>query len=515
MIQIRYQIWYRLRNIIRRKTHFKYPLSVSKNGNVLSCIDFIEKPFSYHKEHKTFNFLSLEKPFSGWNDTKQGMLWTYNLNYMDYILQRDIRFEEAENWVKTFIKDLPNNTVGTDAYPTALRGINWIKFISIHHSSINKDEKILWDYSLYAQYLILIDKLEYHLLGNHLLEDAYSLFIGALYFRDEKMYNIASRLLEQELKEQILSDGAHYELSPMYHSILLDRLLDVYNFSSKNVFFNLQDKLNIFLKEKAEKMLGHLKSITFDDGSFPLFNDSAKDIAPTSTDIFEYAHRLNLSWEKIKMKECGYRKLKNDVFEAIVDVCNIKADYQPGHTHADTFSYELRVNGVEFIVDTGISTYEKNARRQYERGSSAHNTVTVNEQNSSDVWGGFRVGKRAKVKIEKDETNDISAIHNGYKNVNIKRNFILSNSCFMIKDEILGNNDFLAVNHIFLSPNENIEYMDKNMIITSHCIIKIKDCIELNIEKQNIAITYNNMKEANAIKMLFRRSMSYTIFEKK
>ena len=45
------------------------------------------------------------------------------------------------------------------------------------------------------------------------------------------MYDKASCLLYKELDEQILPDGSHYEQSPMYHCILLDRLLDCYNAS--------------------------------------------------------------------------------------------------------------------------------------------------------------------------------------------------------------------------------------------------------------------------------------------
>lgn len=100
--------------------------------------------------------------------------------------------------------------------------------------------------------------------------------------------------------------------------------------------------------------------------------------------------------------------------EAIVDIGNITATYQPGHTHADTFNYELHINGEPFVVDTGISTYNKTARRQYERSTSAHNTVSINGKNSYDVWGGFRVGKRAKTTLITDKPYYIKALHNGY-----------------------------------------------------------------------------------------------------
>lgn len=84
-----------------------------------------------------------------------------------------------------------------------------------------------------------------------------------------------------------------------------------------------------------------------------------------------------------------------------MDVGDIKASYQPDHSHADTFNYELRIGGKPFVVDTGISTYDKTARRQYERGTAAHNTVMIGNKDSSEVWGGFRVGKRAKVRLLK------------------------------------------------------------------------------------------------------------------
>ena len=39
------------------------------------------------------------------------------------------------------------------------------------------------------------------------------------------------KLLLRELKEQVLNDGMHYERSPMYHLIILERLLDALNFA--------------------------------------------------------------------------------------------------------------------------------------------------------------------------------------------------------------------------------------------------------------------------------------------
>ena len=40
---------------------------------------------------------------------------------------------------------------------------------------------------------------------------------------------IERSILKKELSEQILPDGGHYELSPMYHSIILEDILDLHN----------------------------------------------------------------------------------------------------------------------------------------------------------------------------------------------------------------------------------------------------------------------------------------------
>ncbi|MBQ8307518.1 MAG: prenyltransferase, partial [Alistipes sp.] len=114
---------------------------------------------------------------------EQGALWAYNLNYMDWLGQENLEVEERAVWLDRFVQDLSTNRVGLDPYPIALRGINWVKFISTYWEQINPERRQRWLDSLYAQYELLTRKLEFHLLGNHLLEDLYSLFIAALFFR--------------------------------------------------------------------------------------------------------------------------------------------------------------------------------------------------------------------------------------------------------------------------------------------------------------------------------------------
>lgn len=504
-VQVVYQVMYRICR------HAYKELNVDKSVALKQLREVpIDKECCYSADKDKFCFLNIEDTFKGWNDDAKGMLWAYNLNYMDWLNQSGATVEDGVRWVERFIDELPTNRVGLDPYPIALRGINWMKFIMRHGSDIVSATIRKWNNLLYSQYALLHKKLEYHLLGNHLLENAFSLFMASLYFEDKRLFDKASRLLIRELNEQLLADGAHYEQSAMYHCILLDRLLDCYNFSISIDCFSEQSNVNDKLKVFAQRMLGHLESVVYADKTIPLLNDAAYGIAPMPTQIFDYAKRLGLEWVSVPMKECGYRKLSNEQMEAIVDVGNITATYQPGHTHADTFSYELRMDGKPFIVDTGISTYNKTERRQYERTSAAHNTVTINELNSSEVWGGFRVGKRAKVTILEDTGNLVKASHNGFGKDGIHtRTFQINVDGFAIIDEVSSNNQ--ALSYIHLAPEVQVQDVSKDRVVTNRGIVHIHNAQSVEVMDEKVSTRYNLFQSSKIIRILFTKEMRYTI----
>ena len=469
----------------------------------------IAKPRCYDGEGG-FTFLNITSNFSDWNMEDHDPLWVYNLNYMDWLEQEDITKEECLKWIDKFIDDLPANRIGLAPYPTALRIINWAKFFSKHPDCLNQRRSE----SLYSQALLLRQKLEYHLLGNHLLEDSYALFIVSLFFNDCHLFKKATRLLESQLREQILPDGAHYEQSPMYHCIMLDRLLDCINFSVSNPLqFKRQEAFTIMLKQKASLMLGHLQSILYNDGSIPLLNDSAYGIAPNPNLLFEYAQRLNILWKPVSLKECGYRKLIVGHMEAVADIGNMAATYQPGHSHADTFSYELRFDNLPIIVDTGISTYNKNQRRQYERGTSAHNTVSVGNKDSSQVWGGFRVGRRARVTVVKDAGNEIIARHDGFGRQTVhERRFCCKDGEFVVEDCMVGK-EVQAISYLHLAPGLHAEIAPatNGIIRIGNYSIQVEHCQHVAILKNYVSVEYNQLLPSDVLALHFTRHLKYTV----
>ena len=70
----------------------------------------------------------------------------------------------------------------------------------------------------------------------------------------------------------------------------------------------------------------------------------------------------------------------------------------PAHAHADTLGCLVHVDGAPLLVDTGTSTYEPGAVRDHERSTAAHSTAEVDGTDSTEVWGAFRAGRRARVR---------------------------------------------------------------------------------------------------------------------
>lgn len=507
--QVSYQIYYRLRKKLG-KSVFSKKLAVKPEP--LNFIKGISSPVSY-KDGNSFTFLNKEKTFSetiDWNFADQGKLWTYNLNYFDFLMQEGMSKEVGFSLIKLYIHVSTSLKDGLEPYPISLRGINWIKFLS---ENTIQDQEI--DQCLYDHYYTLLNNREFHLLGNHLLENGFSLFFGAYYFKDTTLLKAATSILKTELKEQTLQDGAHFELSPMYHQIILNRLLDCINIAQNNMWTEFKDLP--LLSAYASSMLGWLEKMTYKNGDIPMVNDTAWGIAPCSMDLFEYAKRLHLNWSPSVLSDSGYRKWEGDTYELLMDVGAIGPDYIPGHAHADTFNFELNYQGKPFIVDTGISTYEKNQLRQSERSTVAHNTVVIENENSSHVWGGFRVAKRARITGLVESENSITGEHDGYKKMNIvhQRSFSRVEKRLIIEDKLVGKTPNTAVAYLHFHPSVmNVKEDDLKLNFPDLGISIEFEADNLSLEKIEYAycIGFNKTEKALAYKITFQQHLKTTLF---
>jgi uncharacterized heparinase superfamily protein len=436
------------RKLIKPRIDLSNAPELSIVNNNLVCVINHQQSFFGNN-----NFKFLNKEFNlgvkeDWNGVIHDKLWLYNLHYFDDL--NAVESEKRNSWHCNLIQrwideNPPGFGNGWEPYPLSLRVVNWIKW-----SLLNEDLKKQWLDSLTIQIKFLNKNLEYHLLGNHLFANAKALIFSGLYFHGpdaDEWYQSGVRILNKELPEQVLADGGNFELSPMYHAIFLEDLLDIINIHQV-----YEKKLPFNIVTKAIQMLDWLKNMCHPDGEIAFFNDSTHSVAPTLAELVNYAKRLNIAYTEghknqlIHHKESGYIKVNKGELALIADVAEIGPSYIPGHGHADTLSFELSLFGERVIVNSGISTYESGSNRMKQRGTKSHSTITIDDTNSSEVWGGFRVAKRAKVFNlninQKDNDLQFSACHDGYKNLNGKvihcREWVLSGNFLEVKDNITG-----------------------------------------------------------------------------
>jgi len=367
-----------------------------------------------------------------WNDSSAGKLWLYNLHYFDYLRQNNITEQEAHRLISSWIKENPpayGN--GWEPYPLSLRIVNWIKY---HICSGKLTAEAM--HSLAVQTRYLSKRIEYHLMANHLLANAKALVFAGMFFRGpeaEAWLNKGIGIYKEQLPEQILKDGFHFELSPMYHSIILEDLLDVFNICRL-----------IDLKDYIKRMLDCLNVVTAPDGSLFLFNDAANGIALSPGKLVKYAASLGIKQEYPYGKRTGpsdlpfsgYARLSSGNWTAMCDGGRIGPDYQPGHAHADTLSFELWHEKQPLIVDSGTALYIAGKIRKAQRSTAGHNTVTVDGRNSSQVWSAHRVAERAGITARSFGGDMFSAAHDGYGKIIHLRHWHISPDGMEITDSI-------------------------------------------------------------------------------
>jgi Heparinase II/III-like protein/Heparinase II/III N-terminus len=511
-IQIYYRIFYKIRAIFRTIISFKYPQFIPTQSYPITLKTSIPSNQSYFLEENRFQFLSQSQVFElnqiHWNDEQTyGKLWAYNLNYFDFLNQQDITKSEGLALFQAYIQAYPNLKTGLEPYPTSLRGINWIKFLSKNQI---QDPKI--DGFLMAQFARLSDNLEYHLMGNHLLENAFSLLFGGFYFKSKVFLGLANKIIQEELPEQILADGGHFERSPMYHQIILFRVLDCLNLVRNNDDFADYD-FDKILTFYAQKMLNFLQNITFKNGNIPLVNDAANNIAPTTKQLLEYANRLNIRPKYDKLSESGYLKFENSTFELFIDVGDIAPDYQPAHAHCDTLSFILYINEKPFIIDAGTSTYQNNEIRQSERSTAAHNTVQIGNFEQSEMWSSFRVGRRAKAKVLSENKQEIIASHDGYKRrlgITHERTYKIENQRVTIQDMIIGETNHPQKAYLHFHPDVDIAIVG-NSIKTNLGEITFENVIEIKQNEYLFCEQFNQRKPAIMLTLRFQKYLTTII----
>ncbi len=356
-----------------------------------------------------FRFLGETRVFSGedrWLPKGASRLWTYQLHYMQAL--HDLEPGRAWAWIRDWIASNPPRVQpgaasavapGWEPYVISLRVREWIEWLHATDRLRPEDCQSVAD-SLATQVSVLEALLEYHLGGNHLLENAVTLcWAGASLEgpRARTWFQRGWARLEKLLLEQVLSDGTHDERSPMYQALIAEGLLRL---------ALVLDHTNHMteaaaVRQRASAMVKSLAHLVHPDGEYSLMNDCVLGEAPrlddftTSRLVPEIAPPREGLWALPEAGYVGWRHTSGTYL--ILDAGPLGPAHQPGHGHADLLAFELSHGGQRVVTDTGVLSYEPGVQRAYARSTAAHSTVEIDGRSQSELWAAFRCARRARV----------------------------------------------------------------------------------------------------------------------
>ena len=373
----------------------------------------------------SFNFLNQERKLTWpihWNDPQWPRLWQFHLHYFDWARKWLIDALRTGHWPdqSAVLQPLldswialnpPGQGDGWHSYTLSLRIRNWIAFFR-ECPALATPERLQ---SLWQQLCWLQAHPEHCHGGNHWIENLTALAIGGLQFEGPKatrMHHRAMRLLQRELRYQVLNDGGHEERSASYHLLMLNRLAEL----AQALQVTKGDQPS-WLYEAIAAMVRWVELIRLETGEAPRFNDSAADAAPLSDAVLASAtavlpQRLPLPEHGLTkavvtdLPNTGWTLLRPGHGWELIFKCGIPCPkHLPPHVHSDQLSFELSHHGRWLVSEAGTSIYGNSPERDYERSGAAHNVLQLGVGQAPgvirwiepvDVWGGFRAGRKAQ-----------------------------------------------------------------------------------------------------------------------
>lgn len=427
-----------------------------------------------------FTMLGIDRDFGsapGWRESPS-RLWGYHLHYLDP-LRESASFAERLRLLDAWTASQPfGSAPGWEPYPLSLRLVNALEFlVAAGGSSLAQRCDALAMQSWWLE-----GNLETDLGANHLWKNALALCWSGRCLSGraaDRWRRLGDALATAELAHQLLDDGFHYERSPGYHAVLVDDLIRLERLL--RAAGEIDGPFGQTILTARRRALAALVSVLHPDGEIPLFNDTAFGQAPPTAWILERAAEIDpgavLDGPASGAPAAGLHRLVGDRSTMIFDAGEIGPPEQPGHAHADTLSYELSFEGQRVIVDAGVFDYEASPTRAYARSTRAHNTVEVDGLDQSEMWGAFRVGRRAHPfdvrRAGPGRTDAITAAHDGYVHLPgrpVHRRSVehLGGDAWRVEDRIEGAGTHVAVSRVRFHPAFEVAAHDGGVLSASN-----------------------------------------------
>lgn len=409
-------------------------------------------------------------------------LWLLNLHYHEFLegLEERQAATVMLDWIERVKPFEPDYWLDNwNSYSLSIRVVVWMQQLASRGLPFTGDQRARVQGSLIAQLRFLRQNLELDIGGNHLIKNIKALLWAraALSGSEAAAWGrLGERLLARELKEQILPDGMHYELSPTYHNQVFADLIDCHA--------ALPDGPQ---REQLAKLLDQMAQLCIDfrhpDGGVSLFNDCGLYFAYTPDECLDawaaVGGKRPDARDVFALPDAGYYGMRHHSEHGeqllIMDCAELAPTYLPAHGHGDALAIEWSVDGRRIFVDAGVFEYNPGDKRAYSRATSSHNTVNLDGIDQSEFWRAFRVGRRAHIircDYQRTDTGfQLIGAHDGYTRLDKKpvheRTLIAAPDQVHITDRILGGADQQVEAVFLLHPDCTVKLQDWGCLIQS------------------------------------------------
>ncbi|WP_254822975.1 alginate lyase family protein [Haloglomus halophilum] len=350
------------------------------------------------------------------------LLWRLKLQSFEFLEWAILGFEDPseagdihdrfQRWLLSWAE---TNPIGDTKYlrrswiphSVSLRILNWTRYAAwCEQANLSVDDRLY--HQIFKNALFLENHIEFEVGGNHLIENAIALVVAGVLFDSHETgwKEIGLDILEDAGETQFLTDGGHFERSPMYHLMVLRRFITAYQLLAHLNYPTDQ------LQSTIKQALGHLESISEPEGRIPLLNDAVLGEQISARACGSYAEKCGIAPQQTSLdnpKGSGYLKLTSTNSTVLVDVGDIGPRHLPAHSHNDQLSVLLWIGNSPILTDTGVYDYAPTPRRQYSRSIAAHNTAQFEDAEPIPIGGSYLMGRRATTDLHNHTSEFVRA----------------------------------------------------------------------------------------------------------
>lgn len=366
--------------------------------------------------------------------------------------------------------------------------------------------------------------------NNHTIVEAAGVAVAATVFGEHEWLDEALALLESEVAHQTHPDGVNKEQALHYQLFVMEGLCLV-----SHALRTIGKALPTSLVERLLSMARYARACSVGGGKYIEFGDDDEGVilclGSEMSCYLDYVLALatlelesDCRWaEDVRCCETigwlyGKRKLhsanalllaQNASVESFPDggVTIVRFDEGHGvlafdhgplgfgrlaaHGHADALSVQLYVDGEPVLIDPGTFIYNGDRRmRDKFRSTCVHNTVCVGGGDQSEALGPFLWGRKANVSgfaLEECEgCITMSAEHDGYSPVCIRRTVEVRGANVVITDEVDGKQDAMTSWHL---PFAGVEAGDRPTVFRLQSGTSVR--IEASAPLKSVSIDYS------------------------